>query len=356
MEIEQIDKNFQLKPIQETDVEWFNASKAPFSLHGVYYSEEHARYERMPLEIAETVNVGVKGMSAHTAGGRIRFMTNSPYVAVKCVVGHSECMRNMAFMAHKGVSVFAGDEFIGAYAPDNTAGRGAVDGKIAFEGIAYLPTLCLEEITVHLPPYSGTFEVYIGVKQGSVIQEPKAYKYAKPAVFYGSSITQGGCCTHAGNDYIAMLSRWLDFDYINLGFSGSGKAEETMTDYLASLDCSVMVLDYDHNAPNVEYLEQTHFPAYEKIRKAHPKMPIVFISRPDFKNKDDVNRREVIKNTYKAAKKRGDKRVWFIDGEKLFQKHERSACTVDGCHPNDLGFYRMAQTIQPILKKALKKS
>ena len=82
------------------------------------------------------------------------------------------------------------------------------------------------------------------------------------------------------------------------------------------------------------------------------------MSRPDFEQvgSASIKRRAIIRETYQRAKKQGDKLVWYIDGEKMFQKHERTACTVDFCHPNDLGFYRMAQTIAPVLKKALKKS
>ncbi len=36
MDITQIDKNFEIKPINEPDVEWFEMPQAPFSLHGVY--------------------------------------------------------------------------------------------------------------------------------------------------------------------------------------------------------------------------------------------------------------------------------------------------------------------------------
>lgn len=34
---------------------------------------------------------------------------------------------------------------------------------------------------------------------------------------------------------------------------------------------------------------------------------------------------------------------------------KRDACTVDGCHPNDLGFYRIAQGMLPTLKHILTK-
>ena len=61
----------------------------------------------------------------------------------------------------------------------------------------------------------------------------------------------------------------------------------------------------------------------------------------------------MIRSTYENAVKSGDKNVYFVDGETLFGKNDRDACTVDGCHPNDLGFMRMAENIYPTLKKAL---
>ena len=59
--------------------------------------------------------------------------------------------------------------------------------------------------------------------------------------------------------------------------------------------------------------------------------------------------------SYKKALKSGDKNVYFIDGRTLFGRADRENCTVDGCHPNDLGFYRMAQKIDKTIKKILSK-
>ena len=356
MDITQVDKNFEIKPINEPDVEWFEIPQAPFALHGVSYDENDGWFRRMPQEIAESVSKGVAWGARCSAGGRVRFMTNSPYVAIKFVERAMPAMWNMPWIGSCGFSIYSGGEFSGVIAC-RPSGFTVVDDKYAFEGIHYLPTLCLEEITIHMPLYNYVYKMYIGLKKGSVVQEPKPYAYEKPVVFYGSSITQGGCASHPGNDYQSFLSRKLNFDFINLGFSGNARGEEPMRDYLASLDMSVFVLDYDYNAPNVEHLENTHYATYEAVRKAQPKTPIIMLSKPDFefKKSESVERRRVIYQTFKQAKKQGDKLVWFIDGETLFGKHERSACTVDGAHPNDLGFYRMAKTIAPILKKALKK-
>ena len=119
-----------------------------------------------------------------------------------------------------------------------------------------------------------------------------------------------------------------------------------MVDYLASIDCSLFVCDYDHNAPNVEYLKETHYALYERYRKARPNTPILFISRPDYEyGEDGADREKVIRQTYLRAKKQGDKKVYFIAGKTLYGNEDRENCSVDSCHPNDLGFYRMAKRI-----------
>lgn len=61
----------------------------------------------------------------------------------------------------------------------------------------------------------------------------------------------------------------------------------------------------------------------------------------------------VIYHTFERARASGDRYVWMIDGADLFGTGFRDCCTVDGCHPNDLGFLRMAETVLPVLRKAL---
>ena len=57
--------------------------------------------------------------------------------------------------------------------------------------------------------------------------------------------------------------------------------------------------------------------------------------------------------TYENAIARGDENVFFLDGETLFGNEDADLCTVDACHPNDLGHYRMAMGILPFLEKLL---
>jgi hypothetical protein len=121
---------------------------------------------------------------------------------------------------------------------------------------------------------------------------------------------------------------------------------------MAGLEMSVFVCDYDHNAPNPEHLEATHERFFKIVRARRPELPIVMVSKPDF-NKGDERRRAVIRRTWENALAAGDRNAYFVDGETLFGTKDRDCCTVDGCHPEDLGFYRMAENIHPALRKAL---
>ena len=124
--------------------------------------------------------------------------------------------------------------------------------------------------TINFPLYHDVYELYVGLKEGSTILKAPDYSVKVPMVFYGSSVTQGGCASRPGTCYQAYLSRWFDADYINLGFSGNGKAEDEMIEYLAGLEMAAFVSDYDHNAPNAEHLLKTHEKLYREIRKKHP--------------------------------------------------------------------------------------
>jgi lysophospholipase L1-like esterase len=263
---------------------------------------------------------------------------------------------NNSLGSQSGFSIYADGVFEGNLRPEFANVQSAKDGKYVFASMAYARTTGLRNIEIYTPLYNRVYEVFVGLKEGSILMPAKEYSNDLPVVFYGSSITQGGCASHAGNDYVSIVCRKLNLDYINLGFSGNAKGESNMADYLATLKASVIVLDYDFNAPNAEWLEETHYPLYKKIRKAQSNVPIVFMTRPNFlyDTKACQPRREVIYNNYLKAKSAGDENVWFINGESLLGKTDWDMCTVDNCHPNDLGFYRMAKKVYPVLKKILR--
>ena len=82
---------------------------------------------------------------------------------------------------------------------------------------------------------------------------------------------------------------------------------------------------------------------------------MLLISKRDFRfdRPEDRERRSIIYSTYLKAVRSGDQNVYFIDGYSLFGGEGRDGCTVDGCHPNDLGFYRMADVIGGLIGRLL---
>ena len=217
----------------------------------------------------------------------------------------------------------------------------------------------MQEWMLNFPLYGGVSTLEIGVNPGALIEPPSPHKIPKPVLFYGSSITQGGCASRPGNAYTSMLCREVDAEQINLGFSGSARGEFPLAEAIGDLDLAAFVMDYDHNTPNPEHLRKTHEPFFRIVRAKQPELPIILMSKCDiwtYKNrKDDEERRSIIRETYEHAVAAGDRNVYFIDGEKLFGSTHRSWCTVDTCHPNDLGFFRMFEHTLPVLEEALKK-
>lgn len=351
MNISEIDSNFKIETnLSEKDIVWQDAGGDSFVKYGVVKSDED--YLRMPRETARSVSEGVAGLCDNTAGVRIRFCTDSPYIAIKAVFPYLCRFPHMPLSGTGGFDLYkeAGGRqfFVGAYIPPVEKDKG-------FEGIVYTNNTSGRNVNyiLNFPTYNPVAKLYIGIKEGSKTETPDKYINEKPVVFYGSSITQGGCASRPGNIYQNFLSRALNMDYLCLGFSGNAKGEKEIAEYMAGLQMCAFVSDYDHNAPDSEHLRNTHFALYEAIRNKNPELPYIMITHPSKGINEPVNRRKIIMESYLKALDKGDKNVYFIDGDSLFAGDEYDSCTVDGCHPNDLGFYRMAQGILPIMKEVL---
>ena len=70
---------------------------------------------------------------------------------------------------------------------------------------------------------------------------------------------------------------------------------------------------------------------------------------------DDAEaRKEIIYKTYTDALAKGDKNVYFIDGRAAMAECGYDG-TVEGCHPNDLGFYFISKAVGEIVEQILRK-
>ena len=221
MDIADIDKNLELKSSLKTDnIIFYNVNKPPFKIYGLYDYQNQNEYMRMPIEVSEKISEGVKHLNYSTAGGRLRFKTDSDYIAINVKMNRINLMPHMAFTGSTGFDLYIkspkGFIFCDSFVPP-------ISIKDGYESIIYFNKKAEKDILINFPLYSGVNELYIGLEKSATLKEGSNYLIEKPIVFYGSSITQGGCASRPGNSYQAILSSWLDCDYINLGFSGNAK-------------------------------------------------------------------------------------------------------------------------------------
>ena len=329
-------------------MKWYHLTDPALSLEGLALSDrEGRRYWRLPADVIDQVNSGVSEVAKFPSGARVRFATDSRRIALCAVVGPAGYIKNVGAIGKCGLAGYVDGEWHYVVYPaasdaEEMTGAYDLDGK-------------MHEHTVYLPLFTPLYDLMIGLDDDAQVKPPRPYAVQKPIVFYGSSITNGASATHAGNAYVSIVCRRLDASFLNLGFSGSARGEESIARYIAGLDMSLFVMDYDHNAPDAAHLEATHERFFRIVREAQPDLPIALISKPDFDIDPEGNaaRRAVIRRTYEHALAAGDARVRFIDGETLFGTTERRDCLVDGTHPNDLGFRRMADAITPVLRELL---
>ena len=342
--IAKIDPNFSISDsFGREDVVLRAARTAPFSIHGVFH--DGTCYRRVPKDVAEATSPGVAYLATNAAGGRVRFRTDSPFVAIHLVSRGLGRMSHFALTGSGGVDLYADGIYIKTVVPPAD--------KNSYAGLIDLGEKKMREILLNLPLYSTVDEIEIGLAPDAELLAPTPYRHSVPAVFYGSSITQGGCASRPGTCYQGHVSRHFDLDYINLGFSGNAKGEQTMADYVASLPMSIFFMDYDHNAPSNGHLRETHETFFLTVREAHPDLPIVLMTRPKPKDRLtdwEVGRREIIRMTYENARARGDRNVYFIDGDTLMRFCGNEG-TVDNCHPTDLGFFSMATALIELVER-----
>lgn len=343
--IEEIDKNFKAAKPVFSGMKTYDIHSAPFSLYGLMYDEEG--FFRMDKCVAAKVSDSVHGLNYNTSGGCLRFATDSRRIILTATLPDVCCMNHMPLTGSSSFSVYCNKEFCGVFrAPSVEEYKGTWSSELT------LP-FGEKDVEIFFPLYNNVRDVFISLEEDAGVSEGKKYKDTPPIVFYGSSITQGGCASHPGNAYPCMISRALDREILNLGFSGSCKAEKEMSDYIGRLPMSLFIYDYDHNAPSSEYLGETHERFFKELRALNPEVPVIMISVADstFGKEEVEKRKEIIKRTYNNAKVSGDKNVYFLDGQRFYDDIGLQNATVDTCHPNDLGFYAFYKNISDFIKE-----
>ncbi len=344
MKIEKVDKNFLKEEFIEPDnKKCYTIPCKGFDLYGVFYDEKREKFMRMDGDVAEGVSDVLGYLAVNTSGGRIRFSTDATKIGIAV---EYKGLARLSHMPLTGSCGFALLEKVGNTYKTITTFRPNYDEETGYTGEIDLKEKKKREFILYFPLYNEVTSLKIYLDQEAKLYDAEKYRDIKPMLYYGASIDQGGCASRPDCSYPAMISKWNNIDFINLGFSGNAKGETVIAEYLTKIDCSLLFIGYDGNAPDVEFLRNTHFRFYETYRKAKPNVPIVFMSIACFdKYPNAPERREVVIESYNRAVAQGDENVYFVDGKTVFGERDREICTVEGVHPNDLGFYRIAKVV-----------
>lgn len=351
MKITEVDKNFAVSESSGEKV-FLDCRTDPMELTGLA-DRANGSFSRLPQEIEDVVRAELKWLARQTSGARLRFRTDSREITLRAKLPSVMLMRHMPLTGSSGFDVYAGRKLAGICAPVDL-------NSTTFEQSVKLDSAPdkggMRDVTVNFPLYNFVDSLEVGFDHDSTLEPPHATRYGR-VVFYGSSITQGGVASRPGTNYANLLAKNLDFELYNLGFSGNAFGDEPIADYIASLPMKVFVMDYDFNARSLEELEATHLPMYLKLREKQPEAGVIFITNPVagvyLSLESAARRNAIVLKTYEYAVSHGDERVRYIDGASLFGEDERDTCTTDRLHPNDLGFFRMARRVEPVLSELL---
>lgn len=308
-----------------------------------YHRVDTVKYNEMP--------VIVKRLFTNSSGLAIMFKTNSNIISAKWSTVNSHSMNNMTDIAHKGLDLYIKRNgkwiFAGVGRPTGNSTKAELVNNMA-DGE--------KECLLYLPLYDELKSLEIGISDNCYIK-PIPNPFSQRVIIYGSSIVQGASAGRPGMAYPARMSRSLGIDFINFGLSGNGRMEKTVADMIKDMKADAYILDC---VPNPSPEEITERAAYliTTIRKHHPSAPIIMVSGGWRENANFnvklkerlLKKNENFKREYKKLKDSGMKNLYYIEGNMLGDDHEGST---DSIHPNDLGFDRMLQAIQPVIANVL---
>ena len=211
--------------LADAQLVYYSADNYP--LLGKMSQETETRYERLPANLKDISRPPVWGLGKCSAGLAIRFRSNSTKIAARWEVLQDRVMNHMAFIGIKGLDLYAlqNNEWV-------FVNSGRPSGKITEAVISSNMDGTMREYMLFLPLYDGVTSLEIGVDSLSVTGQPVVDlpKTDKPVICYGTSILQGGCASRPGMAHTNILTRWLNREVVNLGFSGNAKLDYEIAD------------------------------------------------------------------------------------------------------------------------------
>ncbi len=355
---QKLDKNMSLKEVEVEGIAWIDPKEEPFELLGFEWIREDGVYRRLPVNPEWEIREAVDHLANHTAGGQIRFKTNSKRILVRVELRERSGMYHMPATGQSGFDLYLLESGVQRYLKTTRFPHDTLRYQVElFNDIQEE----MRSFTLNFPLYNGVNSVKIGIEEGAALEAPQPFKIPGKIVIYGTSITQGGCVSRPGMAYSNIISRNMDVQFVNLGFSGNGRGEPALAHLINQISGTrFIILDYEANAN--ETIMNTLGLFVEILRQEHPLTPILIMSKIRYAGARSgssayqllMQNRDFQENLVEERKEKGDMNIYFLDGSTVLGE-DYYECTVDGSHPNDLGSYRIANALIPKIADILKK-
>ena len=362
IDIKKVDSNFINEEAQE-DILYIDPKTSDLiKIYGLNWFNEDKRYHRLSKELDEVLpnlEGSVDVLAGNSSGGIMAFYSNTNMLKIKVKLSFKFHMGHMPYTGQAGFDLYIGKTYqdMKFYRTSNFDFN-----KTEYEFTYFNHDKLFDEnklFVLNFPLYATVEEVLVGVNpKCNILPCNDLFKTCDKIVFYGTSITQGGCASRPGMSYTQILSRMLGIECLNYGFSGNGKGHIEIAEALSKIkDVKMFVLDYEANA-TFDRLKATLDNFVKCLRNKYPLVPIIIISKIpmylEFHDDDYIKNEKKIRSYQKNyVKKAKDDNLYYIDGSKVLGKTNISEKTVDGCHPTDYGFMSMAEYLYPIIKKIL---
>ena len=315
-------------------------------------SKREHPFDRLPEQFRKKVRKEVWDLSKNTSGISLDFSTNSSFIELHWEVLNNFAMNHMPNTGIKGLDLYIKSKnqwhYVGTGIPESKQNKHRVIQNMKPENRDY---------RIYLPLYDGIQNLEVGLENGSNLKEIAKSQHSKSIIFYGTSITQGGCASRPGASHTNIISRETNLECLNFGFSGNGRLEKNIGEIISQLDARLYIIECMQNIEQ-KTLQDKLIPLIKLIRKVKKEIPIVLVNEPMFKNeyldievrKNLIKKNQQLKSEYVKLKSLNISNIYLFDEPHAIGIDDEG--TVDGVHFNDLGFQRYAYYILKNLKKS----
>lgn len=329
---------------------WHSANTGGLLWGQGWTNEIGSSYQRFPDRAQSKVTGSVWSLSKNTAGINVRFRTDATTIYVKyTLTGSALGYHNMPVTLQSGVDLYwktseAAWQWVSPRKGFSFSGTSA---SYTYSDLTP-PTDEEPEYMLFFPMYNGVSQMQVGVPEGAAFEWVSVPADSKPIVAYGTSICQGCSASRPGMAWTNILTRELDQNVINLGFSGSAFMESGLFDMLAELtDASLFIID---PIPNIKTspgsIVNSTLNGVKKLR-AVSNAPILLVE--SFGNSDkvmspsedqlDSRGNTKLKEAYEEIKYQGIRNVFYLTEEEIGATED---AMIEGTHPNDIGMREYA--------------